>query len=148
MIPRRHHPHIGGYLEFGDEIDAALADLPEDLVGLCLDTGHQAYAGMDPVALYERVAPRVRYFHFKNIDAERHRRAVEQEMDLFAAIAAEVFCPLQSGVVDFGRLKQSLEAHGYGGYATIEQDSDPRSGGRPAEDAAASLRYLKEIGLA
>ncbi len=48
------HPHVGGYLEFEDEIDAALADLPEDLVGLCIDTGHSAYAGGDPIALYRR----------------------------------------------------------------------------------------------
>lgn len=142
------HPHMGGYLEFSDEIDAALADLPEDLVGLCLDTGHQAYAGMDPIALYERLAPRVRYFHFKNIDAERHRQAVARELDLFAAIASEVFCPLGSGAVDFARLTQSLAERGYDGYATIEQDSDPRSGGRPQDDAAASLAYLRRIGLA
>ena len=73
------HPHVGGYLEFADEVDAALNDLPDDLVGLCLDTGHLAYAGVDPIALYERVAPRVRYLHFKNIDREAHRKALGTE---------------------------------------------------------------------
>jgi inosose dehydratase len=142
------HPHVGGYLEFADEVDAALNDLPEDLVGVCLDTGHLAYAGVDPIALYERVAPRVRYLHFKNIDREAHRKALEQKLDLFSAIPTGVFCPLGVGVVDFVRLKASLDAHGYDGFATIEQDSDPRAGARPAEDAAASLGFLRKIGMA
>jgi len=141
------HPHVGGYLEFADEVDAALNDLPADLVGLCLDTGHLAYAGVDPIALYERVAPRVRYLHFKNIDREAHRQALAEKLDLFSAIPRGVFCPLGQGVVDFTRLKASLDAHGYDGFACIEQDSDPRAGARPAEDAAASLGYLRSIGM-
>jgi inosose dehydratase len=141
------HPHVGGSLEFADEVDAALNDLPDDLVGLCLDTGHLAYAGVDPIALYERAAPRVRYLHFKNISRDAHRKALEQKLDLFSAIPTGVFCPLGDGVVDFVRLKASLDAHFYDGFATIEQDSDPRAGARPSEDAAASLGFLRRIGL-
>lgn len=142
------HPHVGGYLEFGDEIDAALADLPEDLVGLCLDTGHTAYAGLDPIALFDRYAPRVRYLHFKNIDPEAHAKAIAGGLDLFSAITEGVFCPLQDGKVDFRRLKERLDAAGYTGFATIEQDSDPRAGASPKKDAEASLAFLREIGLA
>lgn len=141
------HPHVGGYLEFADEVDAALDDLDGDLVGLCIDTGHLAYAGIDPIALYEKVAPRVRYLHFKNIDRDAHARAIAQGLDLFSAIPTGVFCPLGTGVVDFVRLKQSLDRRGYRGFATIEQDSDPRAGSRPAEDAATSLAYLRRIGI-
>jgi inosose dehydratase len=142
------HPHVGGYLEFEDEIDAALADLPEELVGLCIDTGHSAYAGVDPIALYRRTAGRVRYLHFKNIDQARHRLALERQLDLFAAISEGVFCPLPNGVVDFRAFRQALEEHGYRGYATVEQDSDPRTGALPAKDAVASLTFLERIGIA
>lgn len=141
------HPHVGGYLEFADEVDAALADLPEDLVGLCLDTGHLAYAGIDPIALYEQCASRVRYLHFKNVDPAAHRRAIAEELDLFGAISAGVFCPLGEGVVDFVRLRAALESHGYDGFATVEQDSDPRAGAKPGEDAATSLAYLRRVGM-
>lgn len=141
------HPHVGGYLEFADEVDAALSDLPDELVGLCLDTGHLAYAGVDPITLYERVAPRVCYFHFKNIDREAHQKAIAAKLDLFSAIPTGVFCPLGEGAVDFTRLKASLDRHGYDGFATIEQDSDPRAGARPPEDAAASLVFLRRIGM-
>jgi len=34
------HPHAGSWIEHEDEMECALADLPEDLVALCLDSGH------------------------------------------------------------------------------------------------------------
>src|SRR6185503_12367383 len=91
---------------------------------------------------------RVRYLHFKNIDPARHRRALERQLDLFAAISEGVFCPLADGVVDFRAFGQALDGHGYGGYATVEQDSDPRAGALPAKDAVASLTFLERIGIA
>ena len=141
------HPHVGGYLEFEDEINAALTDLPEDLVGLCIDTGRSAYAGVDPIALYRRTAERVRYLHFKNIDQASHRRALDRQLDLFGAISEGIFCPLAGGVVNFRELRQALEEQGYRGYATVEQDSDPRTGALPAKDAVASLPFLNRIGM-
>jgi inosose dehydratase len=141
------HPHVGGYLEFEDEIDAALADLPEDLVGLCIDTGHTAYAGVDPIALYRRASRRVRYLHFKNIDGARHQHAIDRQLDLFTAISEGVFCPLSAGVVDFREVGRALREGSYTGYATLEQDSDPRAGAFPQKDAIASLQFLREIGI-
>ena len=42
--------------------------------GLCLDTGHMDYSGMDPIATLRRYATRTDYIHFKDIDArEIHR---------------------------------------------------------------------------
>jgi inosose dehydratase len=38
------HAHTGSYIEYEDELDRAMNDLPEALVGLCIDTGHAAYA--------------------------------------------------------------------------------------------------------
>ena len=64
------HQHAGCYIEFEDEIERVMAALDPERVGLCIDTGHMAYAGIDPVAFYERHAPRVKYFHFKDIDRE------------------------------------------------------------------------------
>ena len=43
------HPHAGGYIEFDDELDRVAEDVPGEVVGLCLDTGHLDYSGMDPV---------------------------------------------------------------------------------------------------
>ena len=48
------HPHAGGYIEFEDELDRIAADVPAELAGLCLDTGHLDYSGMDPVKTIRR----------------------------------------------------------------------------------------------
>ncbi len=142
------HPHAACYVEFADEIDRALAALDPALVGVCLDTGHLAYAGIDAIAFYRQHHSRVPYFHFKNVDGAARRRAIAAKLEFFAAISAGVFCGLPDGVVDFRDLKAALEETGYDGWATIEQDNDPRQGGDPASDAIANLAYLRGIGLA
>ncbi|HMJ01666.1 MAG TPA: sugar phosphate isomerase/epimerase, partial [Conexibacter sp.] len=40
------HPHAGGHVEFADEIERALAQLPHETIGLCVDTAHSAVAGL------------------------------------------------------------------------------------------------------
>ena len=41
------HPHAGGYIEFADEIDRMAEDIPDSIAGLCLDTGHLRYSGIE-----------------------------------------------------------------------------------------------------
>ena len=141
------HPHAGSYVEFVDEIERLLDALPPDVIALCPDTGHCAYAGIDPVALYERHAARIPYMHFKDIDPAIRRHAVGAGVDFWAAMSAGIFCPLGTGCVDFGGLARALDAQGFDGWATVEQDRDPRSGGHPLADAVASRRYLEDLGL-
>ena len=59
------HPHVAGFIEFEDEIARALDALDPALVGLCLDTGHCAYAGIDPAAAIRRWSDRLAYLHLK-----------------------------------------------------------------------------------
>ena len=141
------HPHSATYLEYADEIDLAFDELEPDLVGMCLDTGHQAYAGVEPVALYRKYHERVQYMHFKNIDSAVHASVVERGVDFEAAVGEGVFCSLADGSVNFPALKVALDEHGYDGWATIEQDTDPRGGGDPSADARRSLEFLRETGL-
>ena len=142
------HPHAASYVEFADEIDRALADLDPALVGICLDTGHFAYAGVDPIAFYRRHHARVPYFHFKNVEGAARERAIAEKLGFFQAISAGVFCRLPDGVVNFRDLKVALQETGYDGWATIEQDTDPRRGDDPQAEAAANIGYLRAIGLA
>jgi inosose dehydratase len=139
------HPHAGTHVEFADEIDrlAAGTDVP-----LCIDTGHCAYAGIDPVALYRRHANRVTYFHLKDVDAERLDRALARELSFEEAVGEGVFCPLGEGTVDFAALATALEEGDFHGWATVEQDRLPTDSTAPAEHAAASLAHLRAVGLA
>lgn len=56
------HPHAGGYIEFDDELDRVAEDVPGEVVGLCLDTGHLDYSGMDPVEGHCHAATDLRSF--------------------------------------------------------------------------------------
>jgi len=141
------HPHAGGFLEFEDEVDALLAAAPADALGLCLDTGHALYAGADPVALLARYAGRVEHLHLKDVDPARVAAARRERLDFWAAIAGGVFCPVGDGMLDLGALRAALDAAGYDGLATVEQDRRAGTPGDPATDLRRSLERLRWAGI-
>ncbi|MGI9621257.1 MAG: sugar phosphate isomerase/epimerase family protein [Acidimicrobiales bacterium] len=141
------HPHAGTYVEFEDEIETLLTDAGDDGLQLCIDTGHLAYAGMDPVQFLATHRERTPYLHFKDIDPVMHQRVVVEEVAFFDAVNQGVFCPLGQGVVDFTALADEL-AKGFDGPGTVEQDRDFRATSSALDDARQSLAYLTEMGLA
>jgi inosose dehydratase len=135
-------------MEYADEVDRAMNDLPPELVGLCVDTGHCAYANIDPMALIHRYASRLGHMHFKDI-AEHVRAAITREsVGFFDAIARGIFCPLGEGVVDFIAVRDALESIRYAGVAVVEQDIDPAGDASPLDSARASYAFLQSVGLA
>jgi inosose dehydratase len=126
------HPHAGTNIESPDEIEPLL-----DLCELCLDTGHCAYTGADPVLLYRRWAERIPYLHLKDVDPARRNG------DFWGSVKAGVFRPLGQGVVDFAALIAALDEHGFDGWAVVEQDRTP--GGDPVADLIASRETLEAL---
>jgi inosose dehydratase len=123
------HPHAGTYVEFGDEIDWAAQH-----AALCLDTGHLAYAGLDPGEQLDRHGERLALLHLKDVDPAVRARG----HDFWSAVAAGVFCPLGKGVVD---LDGVLARTAHVCWATVEQDR--RGGGDPVADLRASRAALE-----
>jgi inosose dehydratase len=132
------HPHAGGYLEFGDEVERLLAG--SDLE-LCLDTGHALLAGDDPHALVERHRTRVAHLHLKDVSPTVKAR----RLGFWDAVEAGVFCPVGDGLLDLARLAETLS--GYSGFATVEQDRRPDSPGDPAADLRDSVARLRDAGI-
>jgi inosose dehydratase len=141
------HPHAGSYVEFEDEIERVLAATVSDGLQLCLDTGHAAYAGIEPVDFFATHRDRIEYLHFKDVDGEVLGRVRDGAIAFFDAIPLGVFCPVGNGIVDFGALATEL-ARGYHGPGTIEQDRRPGSRTTALGDATASLAYLRRVGIA
>ncbi|MEA2408056.1 MAG: inosose dehydratase [Thermoleophilaceae bacterium] len=139
------HNHVGSALEFDDELDAVLEALPGPVLGLCLDSGHAEYADIDLAALLDRWGERVDYLHLKDVRADVRDRSVRERTGFWAAIAAGVFCPLGEGAVDFELLLGRLEAIGFDGPVTIEQDRRPGVSSTPEQDVAASVSYLETV---
>ncbi len=141
------HPHAGGYIEFADELDQLAQDIPAETAGLCLDTGHMDYSGMDPVATLRTYADRVDYIHFKDIDAEVYADVTSREIRFFDACAEGVMCPIGKGRIDYSAIRSLLTELGYGGFITIEQERDPRNSGSILQDLAASRDFLRRAGF-
>ena len=141
------HPHAGGYIEFADELARLAADIPADVAGLCLDTGHMAYSGMDPVETLRRYWDRLDYIHFKDIDPVVFDEVMGEKIRFFDACGKGVMCPIGRGNIDYPGVRALLTELGYGGYITIEQERDPRNAGSILDDLSASRGFLRQSGF-
>ncbi|MGH2764110.1 MAG: TIM barrel protein [Thermoleophilaceae bacterium] len=142
-----YHPHVGTWVEFEDEIEWLLHALDPQEIQLCIDTGHCAYAGVDPVDLYRRHSQRVSYLHLKDVDPQVRRRALDEALDFWQAIDAGVFCPLGEGMVDFEGLAEALAESDFDGPITVEQDRNPAMEADPVADLIRSREYLESVGI-
>lgn len=141
------HPHAGGYIEFADEIEAVLNDIPYDIAGLCLDTGHLYYDSMDPVEWLKKCADRLDYVHFKDVNDDIYRKIIaDHSIRFFEGCGMGAMCPIGQGSLDYPAIRQALDDIGYAGYITIEQERDPRNSDTSLRDVKASVDYLKSVG--
>jgi inosose dehydratase len=136
------HPHMGTMIENADDVERVVAG---SRIGLCVDTGHLAAAGADPVAIVLAAPDRVTHVHLKDVD-NRLAVAVQQgELTFGEAVRLGMFRPLGAGDVDIAALVRALEAAAYDGWYVLEQDvklaSEPVGEG-PVVDVRASLDYL------
>ena len=141
------HPHAGTFVEFEDEVGRLLAGTDPALVGLCLDSGHALYAGIDAAALVRASGERVRHVHLKDVRPDVLSRARLRRLTFERAVASGVFCPLGAGAADLEGLRDALAAARFRGWATFEQDRLAGAGDARGE-AEASLGHLRRIGLA
>jgi inosose dehydratase len=141
------HPHAGGHIEFADEVERIVADIPAEVAGLCLDTGHTVYAGMDPVGTLRIYWQRLDYIHFKDIDPKVFDEVMGERIRFFDACAKGVMCPIGSGSISYPAIRALLTELGYGGYITIEQERDPRNTGSILDDLSASRAFLRRVGF-
>ena len=142
------HPHAGTYVETEIELDALMRVAPADLVFLCLDTGHIAYGGGDPVAVAHRYGTRVRHVHVKDVSGDVLSRVRKKGLDYGDAVGQGVFTPLGEGIVDFAGLVEELKRQHYAGWWVLEQDvrlGDPWPPQDPLENARRSRQHLAAL---
>ncbi|MEN9752960.1 MAG: hypothetical protein RL670_651 [Actinomycetota bacterium] len=141
------HPHVQTQVETKDDISRVLDSCD---VRFCLDTGHMAFGGQDPVQFAKDAFDRVGHVHLKDIQLSMVPAVLRREVTLMAATQAGVFTRLGDGDVDILGVVQTLEAAGYRGWYVIEQDT-ALTGGMPAEgegpvvDISASMKYLTDV---
>jgi inosose dehydratase len=141
------HPHQGTLIERRAEVDR-LAELSP--VAWCLDPGHLALGGYDPIAFVDNWGDRVAHVHLKDVDLNVAARLNAGELTLMAAVQAGLFVPLGTGDGRIADLVAALDARGYDGWMVLEQDCAitgpvPAPGEGPVADARQSLEFLNTI---
>ena len=134
-------------MEDEDQIERFLEQTDPTRVSLCLDTGHHAYRGGDPVAFMRRHHDRINYLHLKSIDREIQKKVERKKAPYSKAVAMNMFCEPSQGAVDFPAFRDVLRQINYDGWATVEQDIYPAPFDKPLPIAKRTREYLRNIGI-
>ena len=140
------HHHCAGYVETPNEVDKLMELTNPELLGLCLDMGHYAFGGGNPVEALKKYYHRIWHVHFKDFDPKVGEAAKKNGYDYFKSVAEGVFCELGKGIVDFNSIVKILNEKGYDGWIVVEQDVLPGMGS-PKKCAANNRQYIKSLGL-
>ncbi|WP_154794493.1 sugar phosphate isomerase/epimerase family protein [Occultella kanbiaonis] len=119
--------HANNVLEHPEDYDELFSAIDSPAVGMCLDTGHFAASGHDPVAIATQYAGRLAHLDLKDCAGPRHG---EPEFVRFG-----------HGIVDFDATLSTAVSNGYTGYLVIELPLIDRS------TMAADLRAGAELAL-
>jgi inosose dehydratase len=140
------HPHMGTLVESAEDVQRVVE---ESHIGLCIDTGHLAAAGADPVAITLANLDRVKHVHLKDVDTATAARVVAREISFSDAVAGGMWRVLGTGDVDVEAMIRALQGAGYDGWYVLEQDvmfrdGEPEGEG-PISDVRASLDFVKAV---
>jgi inosose dehydratase len=141
------HPHWRTLVEQDEDVRRVLEGSD---VRICLDTGHLALGGTDPLELASSFPDRVAHVHLKDVRAEVATRLRSGELDLVGAVQHGLFQPLGAGDVAVDEVVLALERSGYAGWYVLEQDTAivgdaPRPGQGPVDDVERSIEYLRDV---
>ena len=95
--------HYANVLEFVTDYATVFDAVPDENVGLCLDTGHFAASGVDMLQVIERFRSRLVHVDLKD-----------------CAGGGDTFVPFGAGIVDFPAILDAVAGSGFQGYFVVE----------------------------
>ena len=134
-----YHHHLGTVVEGPADLDAFLASTGPS-VGLTVDTGHAALAGLDPVTMIRKHPERIAHVHCKDIRRGVFESTITHGGGSFLdGVLAGMFTVPGDGDLDYEAVMWALFDIGYAGWIIVEAEQDP---------AVANPRDYGQIGLA
>jgi inosose dehydratase len=136
------HPHFGTMIErpahVGRFLDASAHPL-------CLDTGHLALGGADPVKVARDAGKRVRHVHLKDVKGELASQVRDGAITYSRAVRRGLFVPLGDGAARIADVLALLREANYGGWYVLEQDVmlDRAPDEGPPDWVARSIEYAR-----
>jgi inosose dehydratase len=139
------HPHWGTAIERREHLERFLEGSTH---ALCLDTGHIALGGADPVKVARDAGPRVRHVHLKDVDGALGAQVRDGSLSYNDAVREGLFRPLGEGAARIKDVLAELRRAGYMGWHVLEQDvmldREPAPG--PPEWIARSGAFARKHG--
>lgn len=120
--------HAGCLLEGIEDYAQVLEAIPQENVGICIDTGHFDAAGVSMTELIDRFGERVNHLHVK-------------ENRVFGK---KDFCRFGEGTTDNHEVIRQLQSIGYEGFITVEQ-SPQKDRPTSVEDLAKAYGMFREF---
>jgi inosose dehydratase len=141
------HPHADTLIQTAGEVERFLQSSSS---AMCLDTGHLAVGGADPVGVADEYASRIGLVHLKDVRNAVAARYNAGELAWMAAVQAGLFVNLGEGDVAVADTITSLERQGYDGLYVLEQDvaitdGAPPPGEGPVRNVAMSVAFLRSL---
>jgi protein FrlC len=115
----------GLLIERYEELLMLIEDINSPYLGANLDLGHSHVLAEDPEAVVSALDGKLFHVHIEDIKARKHYHLIPG-----------------TGDIDFSELFGILEAHEYGGFATVELYTYPHE---PESAAREAFSYLKTI---
>jgi inosose dehydratase len=139
-----YHPHLGTGVQVREEVDRLLRGTDQDLVSLCLDTGHVLCGGIDPLQLATDYIDRINHVHLKNVRKGILEQTRSMKCSFFQAIMDGIFTvPGDSeGCIDFRPILDLFKAKSYEGWIVVEAEQDPHKK-PPVEYARMAREFIK-----
>lgn len=142
-----YHPHAETHIEYEDQIERLMEATDPAVVSFCLDTGHHAYRGGDPISFMRKHHQRISYLHLKSVDRDKQKEVEEKGITFAPAVGDGIFCEPAAGAVDFEAFRDVLKEIDFSGFAIVEQDMYPCDFDKPLPIAKRTRQYLRDIGI-
>ena len=138
-----YHHHMGTGVQTLDEIDRLMDGTDPSLVNLLFDSGHLAFAGIDPAVILEKYIKRIKHVHLKDIRKEVLKKSHNRNWSFLKAVKEGVFTVPGDGMIKFEPLFKILEENNYNGWMVVEAEQDPAKA-NPLEYAIKARKFIRE----
>jgi inosose dehydratase len=123
-LPLAYHFHLGTVVEDAEDLERLL-DATTDAVGLVVDTGHAALAGIDSARLVRDHPQRVVHVHAKDVRGGVARQVLADGRSFLDGVLAGMFTAPGDGDLDFEVVMRALAEIGFRGWIVEEAEQDP-----------------------
>ncbi|WP_136609261.1 sugar phosphate isomerase/epimerase family protein [Sinomonas albida] len=145
-LKQQFHSHADSHVLTQADIVRLLENTDQDLVNLCLDTGHAEYGGASSVDLIRKFPERIGYLHLKQVDPDVLAKVRAENLTFAAANAAGVMTEPPAGLPDLREVIEAVEALDRPIFGIVEQDMYPVAFDVPLPIAKRTRNYLLSCG--